>query len=35
MEERECDEYDPKDRLIPFKGLLLCDVQSDSEEDSE
>jgi hypothetical protein len=31
----ECEEYDPKDRMIPFKGLLLCDFPNDSEEDSE
>ena len=31
----ECEEYDPKDRMIPFKGFLLCDFPNDSEEDSE
>jgi hypothetical protein len=31
----ECEENDPKDRMIPFKGLLLCDFPNDSEEDSE
>ena len=35
LSEGECAEYDAKDRMIPFNGLLLCDVQSDSEEDSE
>ena len=28
----ECDEYDAQDRMIPFKGLLLCDVPSDSDD---
>ena len=29
----ECDEYDAKERMIPFKGLLLCDFPSDREDD--
>ncbi len=31
----ECDEYDAIDRMVPFKGLLLCDIPSDSEDDEE
>ena len=31
----ECDEYDANYRMVPFKGLLLCDVPSDSEDDEE
>ncbi len=27
----ECDEYDAKARMVPFKGLLLDDIPSDSE----
>ena len=31
-QEGECDEYDAKARRVPFKGLLLSEVQSDSED---
>ena len=34
-QKRECDEYDTNDRMVSFKGLLLCDVPSDSEDDKE
>ena len=30
-QEGECDEYDAKARMVPFKGLLLGDIPSDSE----
>ena len=31
----ECDEYAAINRMVPFKGLLLCDIPSDSEDDEE
>ena len=31
-QEGECDENDAKARRVPFRGLLLSDIQSDSED---
>ena len=34
-QEGECSEYDATERLVPFKGLLEGDVESDSEVEEE